>query len=86
VNLLCADGVHLFSNNVLHLAQHSPSKGKPGVTAWCRTADIPRTNEEAMRGDLGIRGVISKGADEEVRETKHRSETLVWMAIIRAVL
>jgi hypothetical protein len=39
-----------------------------------------------MGGNLGVGGVIAKGTNEEVGETKHRSETLVLTAIIGAVL
>jgi hypothetical protein len=54
MDFLGAYCVHLFTHDVFHLAQDSPSKRKPGVPTWGCPADVSGTDEEAMRGNLSI--------------------------------
>ena len=71
VNFLRADGVHLFADDVLDLAQYLQAQGQPGVHAGGRAADVTGADQQLVAGDLGVYGVLAQSAHEEVGKAKY---------------
>ena len=71
VDLLGADGVHLLAHDLFDLAQDPPAEREPGVAAGGGAADVAGPHEQAVAGNLGVRGVLAEGADEELTEAEH---------------
>ncbi len=65
--LLRADAVHLLADDALDLAQHLEPQRQPGVDAGRRPADVARAHQQPVARDLGVRGVLSEGPDEQGR-------------------
>ena len=60
--------VLFFAHNLLHAAQHAQARRQPGIDTRRGLADQPRTQHEAVRGDLRLgRGFLEcrqEGASE----------------------
>ena len=71
VNFLRADGVHLFTDDVLDLAQYLQAQGQPGVHAGGCAADVTGADQQLVAGDLSVYGVLAQSAHEEVGKAKY---------------
>ena len=86
VHFLCADRVHLATNDVLHPTQHPPAEWQPGVSAGSGAPDVAGPHQEAVARNFRICRVLPESAHEKAGETKHRVKTLVVTAMLGAVL
>ena len=71
MDLLRARGFHLLSHDGLDLREHLEAKREPTVDAGRGAADVSRTDEKAVRGDLGVGGVFTERAKEERGHPEH---------------
>ena len=71
VNFLRTDGVHLFADDVLDLAQYLQAQGQPGVHAGGCAADVTGADQQLVAGDLSVYGVLAQSAHEEVGKAKY---------------
>ena len=71
VHLLRADGFHLFTDDVLDLAQYLQAQRQPGVHAGSGAANITSANQQLVAGNLGIYGILAQGAHEEIGKAKY---------------
>ena len=71
VNFLRANSVHLFTDDVLDLAQYLQAQRQPGVHAGGCAADVTGADQQLVAGDLGIYGVLAQSAHEEVGKAKY---------------
>ena len=66
MHFLSPNGIHLFTNDVFHLAQDPPAQGEPCVTTGGGPADVAGSDQQAVGRHFRIGRVISKGTNEEV--------------------
>ena len=71
VNFLRANGIHLFTDDVLDLAQYLQAQGQPGVHAGGCAADVTGADQQLVAGDLSVYGVLAQSAHEEVGKAKY---------------
>ena len=71
VNFLRTNGVHLFADDVLDLAQYLQAQGQPGVHAGGCAADVTGADQQLVAGDLSVYGVLAQSAHEEVGKAKY---------------
>ena len=71
VNFLRTNGVHLFADDVLDLAQYLQAQGQPGVHAGGCAADVTGADQHLVAGDLSVYGVLAQSAHEEVGKAKY---------------
>ena len=76
VHFLGADGGHFLADDRLHLAQHAQPQRKPGVDARGGPADVPGADQEPVAGHLGVGGIFTQGAQEQLGESKDH-----WVSI-----
>ena len=65
--LLAADGVHLFADDVGHLLMHPPAQRQHVVVACVQLTDEAAANQQLVANGLGVTGCISKGGNKQVR-------------------
>ena len=68
-DFLPANGIHLFANDTLYLAQHPQSQRQPRVDAWSDTTHVAGTNQQFVAGNFGVRGIVTQGTQEQVGQT-----------------
>ena len=69
VHLLGPRRGHLLADDALEAVLHPEPERQPGEDARSLPADVPGADEQPVTGDLGIRGIFSECAEEQVRQT-----------------
>src|SRR5690554_1667431 len=59
-HFLAAYGIHLFANDLFHLADHSQPQREKGIDSRGRPAHKPGPQHEFMTDDFGIRWRLSQ--------------------------
>jgi hypothetical protein len=76
MNLLGTDDVHLLTNDLFDLAEHTQAQRQPGVDTGGSPADITGADEEFMRSHLGVDRILTKGFEKQCGRSEHR--TSLW--------
>jgi hypothetical protein len=64
-DFLRANVVHLLANDLGDMLVHTPAEWKPGVSAWCCSANITSTHKQTVARNLGVNGVIAQCAHKQ---------------------
>lgn len=67
-NLLATNGIHLFANDVLDLAQHPQPEWQPAVHAGCDGAHVSRADQQLVAGNLGVSRIVAQRTYEKLGE------------------
>ena len=71
LDFLESGGVHLFADDAFDVAEHFPAEGEPAESPGRSAADVARTYQKAMAGNLCVRRIVTQCSQEEIGHPKH---------------
>ena len=72
LHLLATDPVLFFADDLLHPIVDPLAKGQERIDPRAELADIAGTQEESVRRQLGFRGIVAQGREEELGQAHGR--------------
>ncbi len=82
--LLGADRVHLFADDLDDVLVHPPAEWEKGPDPRADLADEPAAHEQLVADRVGVRGVLPQGRDEQLRRSHYSRGTREASAMANA--